>query len=83
MGVDVQRVGMNNGNTKPGHEQVASSASYEARGASSLRLVQTRRRSVEEVQEFDLNNMVSHLSKRHALEVMKKKILFFPRFFFW
>jgi hypothetical protein len=70
MGVNVEHLGMDQGLTKPGHEQIASSASYEARGYSSLRLIATRRRNVDAALDaFDLEDMRSHLSKRHAREV--------------
>lgn len=68
MGVDFQRFNVDGTENKDSSSEVVNSAAYEATGATTLRLHDVRRRSVEAVEEYDVNNMRTHLSKRHARE---------------
>jgi hypothetical protein len=52
-----------------GASEVASSAAYEATGHTLVRLSQVRRRAVADVEEaYEVNSMLSHLERRHALD---------------
>ena len=71
MGASMRQLEVDGNVKERGSDNVANSASYEATGSTSLIRTASRRRSVQELRNvapFELSNMRTHLSKRHAVE---------------